>query len=301
MFHIDTNGTDIGSTRDLFAGRELGEGNRSFVIARRATVGKEGTNLIDFRNGLVRFNFTQSQRCILTTVTHIHRQGGVVTYVGQREDGLNGIDRGTDLDRSIRLGRAPELIGERKHHIIASGFLIGIIGYLGKAVALESISFVGHIPHKLCCRIGWRVVAMLIGVITMTFEDNTVTHAKMGTDKVVGVDAGNSQRIAIGIDVPCGVVNRHVTDVGRIVYHAIPCTEKCSLNHRFNLLARGTTVAAQGETGTALRTIDRNKPDGKRTTGVGGRDKYFLSLIVTRAIVDFRTDRTARARTVIDI
>ena len=135
----------------------------------------------------------------------------------------------------------------------------------------------------------------------MAFEDNTVTHAKMGTDKVVGVDAGNSQRIAIGIDVPGGVVNRHITDIGRIVYHAIPCTEKCSFNHRFNLLARGSTVAAQGETGTTLRTIDRNEPDGKRTTGVGGRDKYFLSLIVTRAIVDFRTDRAARARTVIDI
>ncbi len=97
---------------------------------------------------------------------------------------------------------------------------------------LYGIAIIIHIPYKIGSSIGGVIITMIMSIFSMTLENNAISYTKVGTNKITGVYAGIVSRITITIDSPYCIVNRHISQISRIIHHTIARTIELVLNNR---------------------------------------------------------------------
>ena len=80
----------------------------------------------------------------------------------------------------------------------------------------------------------------------------------------------NADSVAIGKDIPSGVIDRHRTDIGGIVDDAVTRTVEFGFKRRHNHLAGFLAGSIEGETGMFVAIRARHETHGNHARGIVG-------------------------------
>ncbi len=142
---------------------------------------------------------------------------------------------------------------------------------------------------------------MVVGIDAAGVEDYTVTDAEVSTIKIGSVNVVIADSVAVGKDIPSGVVDRHRTDIGGIIDYAVTRTVEFGFERGHNHLAGLLYRCVESETAMPTRVTTRVETDSKHTGCIGGRDKNLTIDLVPRAVVDFCPYLAGGIRTIINV